>query len=551
MLAGLFFLISPCRLAAQGETFGVDSYIPERFTDTEWRIYGGLYLNGSDDDGVSTTNPLSRYVLESFNNDQDDLRMNMGYFFRYRYETVPKYLDAEMSLEGRLNYRDATQSSQRIDTIDQTYSSESTYDQNYHTINVYPRIDAGMYVSGDFFLSLIGFAGTSYSEYPADDHTYRSTSITEDGIDYIYTYFSESAYNNTADIKNYSFGLEILPGVGRVYEGKFASTAMYIIDELRSNRILAREPTAGQMQALSEIIYLDLMRHSVDYRIYRIEAVQAIMDYLISEGILIDSNPYVHLVVQDVWTYFPRDSRRFGLRARAGFGFAYDYESSQVTNLADHYSLNTRHHEDTPDVLDTIYLSTGSFHHYRYDKTAMSYPYIRGEADYYKPLNHRWHFNVSAGGSYYLGAKSKRQWDNIDYALSAPFTPDTVAKAREDIDFSNFYEFDCQVLLNYIFSSRTQGIFTITAGYSGVDQEITENVTVGSVSTAEVYEGPSCSDWQYSARMSIIYRISIPTTISLSARYFAGDNVKSLFGRYDERDNKGYNLNIDLTHYVF
>lgn len=539
-------LLAPMTVLAQTTTFSVESYIPERFIDTEWRLYGGFGLYGNDYDRGRMSTPFSRYVTDESGDSYGSKDANLGSFIRYRYETIPRYLDLRLGIGSRY-YNDDSEYYTAVEDTSGDYR-RFDYDNEYESYRVdfNPSVDAGVYLLNDFFLSAFGEAGLGYSDYPTRDHSRKNYDVYPQPYGYIRTRRSEDITEGSRDRRSYHACSSLLPGWGRVYEGEFASTAMYIVDELRKNNLLAYEPTTDQMLKLSAIIHQYRLKHAIDYRLHKIEAMETIGEYLRSEGLMVAPDPLGILAIEDVWTYFPKFSRRFGFRVRAGFGFDYEYDREQRKDTREYYNIHTYYHEDTTNVIDTTYFHADTSHYHTYDKNTETFPHIVVEVDYHRPFTYRWQLSLLAQMRYYIGATSERTTRRVYRNTS-----ETVTHENWEIDYKHFYEADCSGTIRYILNSRTSTRLLGTVGYGHVDREVTHQTKDNSTITKTTYDGPSYDDWHYSVNLNVTYRISIPTTLTVSGSYRSGTDVRSVPDDYKVYDTEGYSLAANITYYIF
>ena len=216
-----------------------------------------------------------------------------------------------------------------------------------------------------------------------------------------------------------------MPGWGRIYEGRYAATAMYMVDELKRNGLLKREPTFEEMRSLTETIYQYRLKHAVDARLHKIEALSKIMDLLAGQGVIDDAGPHGYLFIQDVWDYFPRDDRRFGYQIRAGGGLEYHYNSDQL-----------RYH--------------GYVDYFRHRTSEGRRPFASVAVDCSRPFGLRWQFDVTGVGRYYFDPSNATTETVIEYRYDHTLYEEHGIKYRADYDYS------IVGTMQYIFDSRTR-----------------------------------------------------------------------------------------------
>ena len=438
-------------------------------------------------------------------------------------------------------------------------------------MNLRPSIDAGKYVYRDFFAAANGYVSFAYSETPTDRDRIHSRYYYFDG-EYYSLSKSYTMLDRSTDNRQWALGLEVLPGWGRVYDGVFASTALYMIEELQKNQLLKRVPMRDEMLELTELIYQYRQKHAIDSRIRRIEALTEILTYLRDVGVTDDLGPYGHLVIQDVWDYFPRESRgsvvrtmryfdgmyfpvtikggmgvarSFGTRVRAGLGADYRYDSGQQTYLRDTESTYTRYHKDSAGIVDTLSGYT-TWHSYYHRKNTSGNVYLTGLVEHHVPVSRKWQVDLSAQARYYI-------YTDHDYSLFTVYYRDNRSSERmitEDWEYDDHYSLGFWASALYIVDSRTSLNVQALYNYEQVEYEVTRRQLVNNSLTGGKYSYHS-EYWQFVLSGGLIYRISIPTTLHINANYYRTSSEAVQYLVSNDYADDSYELSVSLSHYLF
>lgn len=565
LIFGLMIVLFSSAVAEDNNTFKIESFIPEYFTDTRLSISSELNISGGDSKTSEFMEPESYNAHYDYESNSNSKNFNLGGYFSYRYETIPKYLNFSLRLSGYYGSYYNENSSNSADTAGYSYIGSSEGDEDYYEVSFEPHVDGGYYLQNDFFVSAVVDADIRYRDYPEDFYKSRSQYqyMAPDGYINSTNYSDENTSSD--DTKDFFISLQLMPGWGRVYEGMFSSTAMYIVDELRNSNLLIAEPTDEQMKTLSDIIYKDMLRHYIDYRIYRMEALQAITDYLLLQNLIADSNVYQHLIIQDVWTYYPRTSRRFGFRIRGGFGLEFMHYKYAYTADFESHDYELFYHIDTLDDIDTLWTNDRKGRYYTSRETTNTYPFIGGEITYYKPYDHRWQINLSGSARYYLGAVTKWSWEETNYAIEDPSEPDTTDLTEREIELTGFYTLAAGASAVYLPSSRTTVVFSAQAGIYGFGQDVTHYEADLSDTADYTFEGPELGG-QFWSRfiLDINYRLAIPTNLYLRAEYNSGPYNSLNFSRRlyhnfwssqlvnenEDYERSAYSIRLGISHYI-
>jgi len=552
-------------LLADDIPFKISDYIPEKLVDFQWYFKGGLQLSGNDATRRNDDADSMRRYYEDRDNSWNRQDLNLSTSLRYRYETVQEFLTTDLSLYTRYDRGTEDYNSTEFQSFGREEMIEGTGSTRSFSMNLRPSIDAGKYVYRDFFAAANGYVSFAYSEKPTDRDRFHRRHYYFDG-EYYSVSKSYTTTDRPTDNRQWTIGLEVLPGWGRVYDGVFASTALYMIEELQKNQLLKRVPTRDEMLELTELIYQYRQKHVIDSRIRRLEALTEILTYLRDVGVTDDLGPYGHLVIQDVWDYFPRENRRrmdgryfpvtisrgtsgsrsFGTRVRTGIGADYRYDNRQQTDLRNTESTYTRYHKDSAGIVDT---SSGytTWHSYYHGKNTSGNVYLTGLVEHHVPVSRKWQVDLSAQARYYIYA-------DHDYSLFTAYYRDNRSSERmitEDWEYDDHYSLGFWASALYIVDSRTSLNVQALYNYEQVEYEVTRRQLVYNSSLTGGKHSYHSKYWQFLLSGGLIYRISIPTTLHINANYYrtSSEAVRDLVSN-DYADDS-YELSVSLSHYLF
>jgi len=477
---------------SQEPQFRVDSYIPEKFTDFQWTIDGYFYAKGIHQE--VTLLDTDEIPIDSTTETADEQEIQLTSDLSYRHETIPWYFRGSVKLAYILhNQSPSTQSHTRDGFVP----------------GIFPSFEVGKYLFSDFYISAVGNAGWSYAHVLHD-------------------------INPDTRIITYTLDGTIAPGWGRVYEGRYAATTLYILDELENNGLLLKNASEEDMLALTEIVLDYRLRHALDDRLHKIQALSKIMEFLENRGIIKPAGQYGYLLIQDVWNYFPKDSRLFGWRVKAGIGIKYGHSFKQIT---DEYETSSGYYK----------------HSYEHKEEKDHYPYYEFLAEYHHPVDVRWQLDLMGSWRYYFNYFNDIETHHIKYApnLENLFADNAVSrKAYYNLLFSG--------VLEYIIDSRSRlsltPSYTITHFNSTIIRSTFRN---NSPTSLEILR------YDYLYRIFRIqtdfeYRIAIPTslTVSLLVSQVNREDINVTYGNYVYghcwiEDTFNYSLTVQMKHYLF
>lgn len=533
---------------AEESTFNISDYIPEKFVDLEWKVMGNLGLNNYDI-WSSTYRPTSNLHHSTQTRDIATWSGGLKSRLAYRYQTVPRFLSTTLDITGSYDWEKENTTRNRTgsdfsEIVEEYELSRSESKSARRELSTVAYADVGQYLSGDFFASIGASVRFMYEESPgATDYYFQ------DRVDYyaprVRTLLEERSSEHSPDMRHVLVSMVLLPGWGRLYRGNYASTAMYIIEELRSNGVLLREPTHDEMLALCDIVYQNRLEHAVDERIRKIESLDAIMSYLSDVGISDAGNGRACLLIQDVWDYFPRYGRTFGFRARLGPGFDYSHNRDRSTTISDYYRFLSYYDISNPGVVDTLY--DYNEHEYRYQSTITEAydTYLRAIVEYAKPLSRQWQLDLWASGKYYFSSHITRAEWYSRYVVDDDGSNAGSSTYGFENDIDSRYRFDLVGTATYILNSRTQLSFRTDYSYEYFKADPESDFLLD----PDVRE---TTKKEFLLAGGVTYRISIPTALTASVGYRhdrPGDaSWYYVNSRYTE---DRYFAGVSLSHYIY
>ena len=528
-----FVLVGSVSAAGSGG-FRIEDYIPEKFTDLEWQLNGSLRFSGNDTE-TNNQSTLDNPVSYISSRDENGSNLVFGSQTVYRYETVARTLKLRAYISGDYSTSDAESSTDRSDDLGLDNRSVSNSERSSYTFKVTPSFEARSYLAGDLFIGTSGSASIQQYDKPGDDYT---SHIVVNQFDGDYFYHTNRSYDQDSEYhrRNRSVGLTVGPGWGRAYEGQYAATTLYMVDELRNEGVLEREPSKEEMLELTEIIYQNRMAHEVDHRLAKIDALNAVTAYLTEIGAIAETGHVSYVLIQDVWDFFPRYSRLFGTRLKVGVGWEYNY--GEVKSSRDRYATHLcyRYHIDSANVVDTIQDYQESTSEKQTSHSEVDNTFLILGVEHHRPLSTRWQLDASADLFYYLHAEGLRA---IPRSSTFPVRPPGVhLNYRKKLD--DYYQFYLDCMGTWIYNSRTD---LKSALFLSCDHYRTTHDTGDN-------RWQTHAIWNFWLLSSLTYRISIPTSLVVTAHYTAySDEVtnesvsKSTTNRWD--------LSASISHYLF
>lgn len=530
---------------AEDNKFKIQDYIPEKFKDFEWLIEGGVDLDGSNSSSDYDYPPSAVLGLRQQDEGETTWRNSLRTSASYRYETIPQFYRIDLALQGGFKYDSGKQTSfETRSDYPGTRETESKNSGKTLSLEFSPSVTWGKYHWGDLLSSIEVSSQVSYSERPGTE-----TDSWTEWIAYSDPYFSsvreESNVVRADDTRDFRLSLGWMAGWGRIYEGVYASTAVYMIEELKANGALLRDPTKEEMLLLCDLIYQNRLKHAVDERIRRIEVFDEILSYLNDVGLTDACDNYGYLLISDVWDYFPQGSRQYGFRVRAGFGMVGEYYRWRETWDTYGEYLATNYHVDSADIVDTTYRSTTYEYYYRDRETSHYDRYLKVLVEYSNPLTRQIQFDVSTEARYYTYSHWVDNYSRTIYRRRSDGSDINIASNGRGADIDYRYWLDINPMLKYYYNSRTW--FGVSARYIYDIYRADEDTD---------YLGGVRSKEYNRHRLHLMglfeYRLSIPTTLEVMASYtYDQPDELTPSDVYSTINAGSYSLSISLSHYLY
>lgn len=527
----VIMLVPSLVLSGDSKDFKVSSFIPELFTDLEWKIGGDFNLSGNDTEYDYAVAPGFNYKNQDSWSDTDRQDLSFNTDALYVYETIARQFELDLSFRGNLSHRDNDGNSVQ-DRPWENYEIDSYTEADRLTYNVSTDVRATIreYL-GDTFFGQFTFSNR-YSDYQTayDDWFQSNVRVRPYGDKMRVDHALDQGRRSSGRREN-SSSFELAIGLGHVYEGSFASVAMYIVDELEKAGHLRRDPSQAQMIGLAEIVYYYKMKHAVDDRFLRQDALNEIIAFLEDERIVRNVGSESLYAIQDIWDYYPsrkRAPRLFGFRASAGLGYLTYYEGRNREDDYVHYRLIEEWDPADPSVTDTLTYSYEVTHSNTGDSYTYEIPYFMASVEYHQPINHLWQFDAIASTDINL--------EDVDEESGQRRSRDT----RNNVK--------AQFNLTRIFDSRTTISTTLSSSlfFERDDAEASPSDPTYP-DTRQVWY----TDFNLKAQCAVTYRIAIPTTLSLTVN-FVSEFIEDPRYAYDySRDSHSYYIRAGISHFIY
>jgi hypothetical protein len=518
-------LVAPT-IVADTTTFRVDSYIPQRFTDLKWYLTGNLNLSGSLGGRTGTDPNGYEYGDDSESGSQQGIGGRS--LLDYRRETIPMRFTIYSAT--RIDAGRSTSHSEDRSSFSDTsmFRNDTSVSDNIATSYAMEQLlvlSASRYLVSDFFLQSRFQGQVRYYSAPRReyDYYYRRRfgccgTVTEE--------FRDEHWQNTEDNRHFNGEVSFSAGFGRVYAGQFASHALSVIEVLRDRGLVDHAPSTSEMLQLTEIIYDFRQRHAVDSRIHKIQALREIMTFLQSTGVVREDDRDGYLYLQDVWDYYPRDSRYFGWRVYASAGYTYQDDRYDVTDQSQIHRLVFDRPADTIGTVDTLSYVDSRTHENEAGMHERGQSFAEVALEVFRPLSYRWQFEASYKLRWRWNQYSKRVTHRIFYEPAYQEFEGTSSRTDDDE-----IAWEARAALSYFFDSRTTGSVLCTANYAryGLPSPFHTAAVV-------LHLTPR-----------LTYRLALPTEISayLDGAWYIYDQDAV------ESDYWSYQLTASINHYLF
>ena len=255
-------------------SFRIQDYIPVKFTDFGWKLDGGARLEGNYADTISTARRSFGSSTFSINRELQVGSLNLGSNWLYQFETPATLFRSEIGADFTYDNQKDSRTNGRTNPIEyDRYLDEVT--EKIGAVDLSFSGETRKFVYSNAFLS-----GKLDIAYVYNDE--RTTSVEgaeylnhvpEGAIDSLVT--TEERDRQRSLTKDMTLAGELLVGYGRSYEGRHASMALFMAEELSGKNLLIRNPDRNQMRELSDLIRRYRLQHSPDAREHRTAALSA------------------------------------------------------------------------------------------------------------------------------------------------------------------------------------------------------------------------------------------------------------------------------------
>lgn len=524
--------------ASHSTSFKISDYKPTKFIDFEWRLDGGASMghegygdNNERDAGTSVIN------LDEYYNSEGKIACNLASDWRFRQESRQAQFDVSLAFEGNLFYYGETFEDMGGDTLGGSSYSRDRATRTRASTSTEIQAEGRFFVISDFSVSGILSAKHSFVDNSERDSKYGESLKYEENGDFAYSFTSASETFNGDVWKRISLSGDIFLGWGRVYEGAYAGTALFLIDELRYRGMLMREPTHDEMIALTDIVREYRLSHAFDDREFRSTALTALMANLTDHELIREPGAGELLRVEDVWDYFPAPSRRFGWIVRAGFGGTDSYRSELSSSTYEAHSIKIEPDDDLPELMDTTISESprrvGSSHYSSFEAADR----LTARLEYYRPLSTRWQLNALIQARYFFNNANEEP----DYSNPANYrqtTGDWEYVFESEWHWYHDARNEIAVMESIIYSRETEKGF-----YARFNDE--------DVFTHWELRENKYRSWEVNLSVSYLYRLAASTIMSTTGGYTYERNKSYHPGRINTYHTDNLSFSVGLTHWLF
>jgi len=388
---------------AFGQNYHITDFIPDSLRT--WQVYGTIStsLSGTDRDDVRKKTGVNETKDYS---DESTVGITPTVYFKYWQVTPQREFSVYSYLKGSIS-RD----------YDGTHSEDILSNITSEEDRTLKNLDGQIYgsVSWAEYMFCRNRLGLSLEAYIALVKSKRLT-IYENQ----YQGSNSDGITNEDTDRLYSTPMyRLSPGVvfGRIYNGNYAAKAEEIIAELQKQNLLIRDLTAAEFQEFSQRILNRTTAYHYDSRLKNIEALQDIIGYLESVGVLKELDIASFVTINDVYLFSPaRNTRSFGTQFYFRSNFRY---SPSIRNYnSDYWQRNW-------------YVNNGVFEH-----DSLTTNYKRFMNDEIQNQSHSSGYEI--GFNRYI-VKSWHLWYNYGAYFNHTFTPTryTYKNKRETEDILN------------------------------------------------------------------------------------------------------------------
>lgn len=518
--------------------FRIQDYIPERFTDFQWRLDGSVRTGDDTHDTDTIYSDNLKHNQTTGPNEIESGGFGIVNNWRYRYETRQGLFDCTFGITTSFNHRDSETANSLVDTLGLPRNEDSSQSESDYSFDFPVQAEFRRYVIGDAFLEVEGSFWYFYDQNNDHNIDIRHSVTGDDTPGWLKISDSRRDDKFRYINRRVDFAGEIRLGWGRVYRGKYASTAISIVDQLKRSGLITRTPNRSEMLELTRLVHGYREGHGPDEREYRASTLQGIVMLLHNQGVTADESAAVLLLVEDVLDYFPTGDRSFGWNAQVGFGGHDVYYNNQGDYDLRYSWTVSRSNPDSTLIIDTLQFSSSHSVHSYETRNFRPADHIALNLSYYRPLSARWQFDCSVVTWFYLNRN----------------TPSQAVPYQSGLDYQR--SFDKRVIvsrasLQYYHDART----TLILGCDWLDSVRTDRYRV-------LYLTPlgNASDettdwrvrnWTLQLTVGADYRLSPATSLGLELTYWRLCDRTERPQYVTENKRRYIAVSAGITHWLF
>lgn len=524
-------------VASDSTTFRISDYKPTKFVDFEWRLDGEASTASNGTVRPHVYNP--RFGVgdaDEYHYGTGEVEGDFTSYWHFRRETVQMQFEFSTQFTGIISKR--SELTEYFDSGSFGSSDYTRYHVDYTRYRTQTTVNGGLRI---YLLSDVSVSGDlavthEYLDYETHTDSRMESTVYYD-VDSLYSYGTKTT-DSLSQLLRKSIALDgnIYLGWGRVYDGEYAGTALFLIDEMRYRGLLLREPNYDEMIALTEIIREYRLKHPFDQREFRSKALTVLMAYLGDHQLAREAGVKDLLVVEDVWDHFPAPPRRYGWTLRFGFGGTDSYSSSLRNYEGEAHYFKVTPNEDTPGELDTTVTDVARDNRSYHDSQFEPHDRLVGRLDYYRPLSTRWQLNGLFKAVYNI-------YHNADPDYSHPQSYwETVGD----------WEFTLSSEWHYYHDSRHELVLNGSVYHARVtNNHYVPRFNQGAQLTHWEHSKYEYHNWKFESALGYSYRLAVATTLRVEATYLYSSDSDIAPSNTDRTHNNNLSISLGLTHWLF
>ncbi len=523
-------------VSAADREFRVSSYIPDKFQDFQWLVSGGTSLRGACDTRAKyPTDPDRTWVVDG-RTESNNYGLSLSSTVNYRYETIPRNFEFHAWLSGKAEDRgsEKTDNGRELPYNDSRRLDESDVTSYDLTLIVAPEFD--QYLTSNLFWQVSGYARFNFRERDWGSATVSSAFYTDTVAGQIVERLDKEEHRGRSTSKNHSLEGRLLLGWGRLHEGRHGATALFMVEDLRREGLLIDSPTTDQMQHLARLLHTRREGSSSDERLHRISSLDSIITYLTTIGAIEDPAQYGHLLIQDVWDYYPAYSRSFGWRLRGGIVGEQDRSIHDEWSSDSTSYVTVREYTDSVGLVDTLQLTPTKRENSWNNRNVTHTDYFTGIVEYHLPAGLHWQLSWQWYVRAYLDRRqSERKQSNF----------------HSYHDLENRYELAASTEARYIFDARTDFLAALSGAHYHQKDIRSTTYNLGQPTEFQRYDAIERRRWIADLDCGLTYRVSLPTMLQVNLNVNWTNDCATGYDNRSKEVKFSYSLNTAVQHYLF